>query len=229
MNVIYSGTRNLYHAMRGAIGSLLRYNPDAKVYVLAEDDELPFDIPGEVINVSGQKYFRSDGPNMRSQFTYMAMIRACTPELIPDDKVIQLDVDTIVCDSLMPLWETDLTDKWIGWCEEKYGKYKPFGPKYYNFGVAVMNLEQMRRDRFTDLAVWLLNNQPLQFIDQDAMNWLAGTEKSVDIPVRFNESFCCGYTEHPAIIHYAGYPDWQTTEGMPRWWYRDRYKQEGEA
>ena len=61
MNVIYSGTRNLYPAMRGAILSLLEHNPDAKVYVLAEDDDLPFEIPSEheIINVSGQGYFPS--------------------------------------------------------------------------------------------------------------------------------------------------------------------------
>ena len=227
MNVVYSGTRNLYPAMRGAIASLLEHNPEAKVYVLAEDDELPFDIPGKVINVSDQKYFPADNPNMRSQFTYMAMIRVCTPELIPDDKVIQLDVDTIVCDSLEPIWEIDLTDKWLGWCPEYYGVYKPRPFEYYNFGVAVMNLEQMRRDNATGIAVHLLNNERFPFIDQDVMNFLAVPSKTVDIPVRYNESFCCGYTENPAIVHYAGYADWYTSKGVPRWWLRDKYKEVG--
>lgn len=225
MNVVYSGTRNLYPAMKGAIASLLDHNPDAKVYVLAEDDELPFEIPGKVINVSGQQYFPADNPNMRSQFTYMAMIRVCTPDLIPEDRVIQLDVDTIVCDSLEPIWEIDLTDKWLGWCPEYYGQYKPRPFEYYNFGVAVMNLEQMRRDNATGIAVHLLNNERFPFIDQDVMNFLAVPSKTVDIPARYNESFCCGYTENPAIVHYAGYPDWYTSKGVPRWWYREQYKE----
>lgn len=227
MNVIYSGTRNLYTAMRGAILSLLEHNPEAKVYVLAEDDTLPFVIPceHEVINVSGQKFFPATGPNMRSQFTYMAMLRVCTPLLIPEDRVIQLDVDTIICDSLQPIWDMDLTDRWVGWCPEEYGRFRPFGPKYYNFGVAVLNLAQMRKDGATQLLVRDLNVNRYPFIDQDVMNRFAVPEKTADLPVRYNECFCCGWTEHPAIVHYAGYPDWYTSNAAPRWWLREKYKQ----
>jgi lipopolysaccharide biosynthesis glycosyltransferase len=224
MNVIYSGTRNLYPAMKGAIRSLLEHNPDAKVYVLAEDDTLPFDLPCTVINVSGQQYFTEQCPNIKTVFTYMAMIRVCTPELIPDDRVIQLDVDTIVCDSLEPIWNLDMDGKWIAWCEELYGTWKLFFPRYYNFGVAVLNLEQMRKDKATKKMVYEMNTNKYPFADQDVMNLYAVPERTVDLPNRYNESFCCGYTEHPAIVHYAGYPDWYTSNAMPRWWLRDRYK-----
>ena len=226
MKVIYSGTRNLYPAMKGAITSLLKFNPDAQVYVMAEDDTLPFDIPGEVINVSRQEYFPAHGANMKSPFSYMALMRVCTPELIPDERVIQLDVDTIVNDSLEPIWEIDLEGRWLAWCEEQYGWYKPFGNKYYNFGVAVLNLEQMRKDHATRFLVSDLNWNYYRYVDQDAMNRYAVPGKTVDLPVRYNECFCCGYTEHPAVVHYAGYPDWYTNNAMPRWWFRDKYKEE---
>ena len=227
MNVIYSGTRNLYPAMQGAIASLIAFNPDVKVYVLTEDDELPFQIPveHEIINMSGQTYFRPDGPNMRNQFTYMAMLRACTADILRDvDRVIQLDVDTIVCDSLAPLWETDLTGKWLGWCPEQFGVYNPFGKTYYNFGVAVMNLDQMRADRVPQLLAELLNSMEFRFIDQDAMNLCAVPDRCTDIPVRFNECFCCGYTDRPAIIHYAGFPDWYESRSVPRWEWKEIWK-----
>ena len=226
MNVIYSGTRNLYPAMRGAILSLIAHNPDVKIYVLAEDDDLPFRIPceHEIINVSRQGFFPADNPNMKSQFTYMAMLRVCTPEIILDDRVIQLDVDTIVCESLLPIWEIDLTGKWLAWCPEHFGRWKPFGPKYYNFGVAVLNLAQMRMDHATPQLVKALNSIQYPFIDQDVMNQFAVPDKTVDLPVRFNECFCCGWSEHPAIVHYAGYPDWYTSNASPRWWYREKYK-----
>lgn len=226
MNVIYSGTRNLYPAMRGAILSLLERNPDAKVYVLAEDDDLPFEIPSEheIINVSGQGYFPAENPNMKSQFTYMAMLRVCTPEFIRDDRVIQLDVDTIVCDSLQPIWDMDLAGKWLAWCPEQFGRWRPFGPKYYNFGVAVLNLTQMRADHATQQLVKALNGIQYPYLDQDAMNQFAVPDKTADLPVRYNECFCCGYTENPAIVHYAGFPDWYTVDMPPRWWYREKYK-----
>lgn len=224
MNVVYSGTRNLYPAMDGAIRSLLAYNPEAKVYVMAEDDELPLDLPVSVINMSGQKYFTGSCPNMRNQFTYMAMIRACTADIIPEDKVIQLDVDTIVCDSLEPLWETDLTGKWLGWCPEYQGSYRPFRKTYYNFGVAVMNLKRMREYGVPKLLADELNRNFYQYIDQDVMNLYAVPDKCVDIPVRYNECFCCGTTSNPAIVHYAGYPDWYESKFVPRWEYKERWK-----
>ena len=226
IKAIYSGTRNLYPAMRGAVLSLLEHNPDAKVYILAEDDELPWGPYSEVqvINVSGQRYFPPDNPNMKNQFTYMAMLRVCTPELIPDERVIQLDVDTIVCDSLEPIWDTDLTGKWLAWCPEQFGQWKPFGPKYYNFGVAVLNLQQMRKDGATPILTGLLNTHQAIYIDQDVMNFVAVPELCTDLPVRYNESFCCGYTDNPAIVHYAGFPDWYTVDQAPRWWLREKYK-----
>lgn len=228
MNICYSLSRNLYPYLEGAIRSVLDHNRDVKIYVLAEDDELPFVIPceHEIINVSGQTYFPPENQNCRSQFTYMAMLRVATPELIPEDRVIQLDIDTICCDSLQPIWDIDLNGKWIAWCPEYLGQYRPFGPKYYNFGVAVLNLQQLRQDNAPAFMVRELNRFLYNFLDQDVMNRFAVPDKTVDMPVRFNESFCCGITEHPAIVHYAGYPDWFRNPATPRWEYLAKYRDE---
>ena len=225
INIVYSLTRNLYPQLKGAIRSLLDHNEDVMIYVLAEDDELPFEIPcrHRIINMSGQKLFPPDGPNMKNGFTYMAMLRAATPLLIPEARVIQLDIDTIVCDSLRPIWELDLSDKWVAWCPEIYGQWKPFGPKYYNFGVAVLNLEQLRRDQAPAYMIRTLNCVQVPFIDQDIMNMFAVPDKTVDLPVRYNESFCCGQTENPAIVHFAGFPGWATNPATPRWEYLQKY------
>ena len=225
INVVYSLTRNLYPYLKGAIRSLLDHNSDVRIYVMAEDDELPFEIPCEhyVLNMSGQTYFPPDNPNMRSHFSYMAMLRLATAELIPEDRVIQLDVDTIICDSLQPIWEIDLTGKWIAWCEEYNGSYKPFGPKYYNFGVAVLNLQQLREDNAPAFLIRTLNVVQVPFLDQDIMNIYAVPDKTADLPVRYNESFCCGYTPNPAIVHYAGFPDWMTNRSIYRAEYLEKY------
>ena len=225
INVVYSLSRNLYPWLRPSVTSLLEHNRDVKIYVFAEDDELPFEIPceHEILNLSGQDFFPPDGPNMRSQFTYMAMLRVCTPILLTETRAIQLDVDTIVCDSLAPIWETDLEGKWLAWAPETYGQWKPFGPDYYNFGVAVLNLRQLRIDRATDYMVKALNCIQVPFIDQDIMNMFAVPEKSVRMPARFNECFCCGQSGNPAIVHYAGFPDWMTDPATPRREYLERY------
>ena len=226
MNVLYAATRNLYPYLKGAIRSLLDHNKVTKLYVFAEDDALPFEIPckHEVINVSGQQYFKPDGPNMNSVFTYMAMMRVCAPDLIKANKVIWLDVDTVVCDSLKPLWDIDLKGKWIAWCPERFGTYKPFGPMYYNSGVCVLNLAQMKKDKVTETAVEMLNRMKLWCTDQDAMNILTSPDKMVEIDVRYNESFCCGQTQNPAVVHYAGHQDWYENKAIFRWEYLAKYQ-----
>lgn len=228
MTVVYAMTRNLYPHFLPALRSLLEHNSPEKVYILAEDDNLPYDLPDacEVVNVSGQTWFQPDGPNMRSMFTYMAMVRACYAYLFPDlDRVLQLDIDTIVCDDLSPVWETDLTGKWFAACPEYLAHYNPFGnDKYYNIGVCVYNLEQMRRDNIVPALIDVLNNRKMMCVEQDAINLLGVPDKVTDIPVRYNESFCCGTTDNPAVVHYAGQPNWFANKSMPRAAYMDKYR-----
>ena len=213
MIAVYAATRNLYPYLKVAISSLLAFHKDARVIVLAEDDSIG--LPVEVINVSSQNYYRADGPNMNSIFTYMAAMRLLYVDLLPDiDRVIQLDVDTIVCDSLQPLWEMDLTGKWFGACREWNGNYKPFGTDlYYNVGVAVFNLKQMREDgKVPEMVDWLNHNKAWTF-EQDALN-LFGVGKIADIPPRYNENQFTDLSTNPAVVHYAGYSKW--FEANPR-------------
>lgn len=226
MNIVYAATRNLYPHMLPTITSLLEHNTPSMIYVLAEDDELPFDIPAphEIINVSGQTVFPADGPNYRSMFTYMAMMRICYVDLLPVDKVIQLDIDTIVCDSLLPIWETDMTGKWFSACEEIYARYKPFGKRYYNIGVCLFNLQQMRADNIVPTMVKELNANYHLCLEQDMLNLYGVPAHVVPMERRFNECRMCGYTDHPAVVHYAGYTDWFRNPLMDRAEYLLEYK-----
>ena len=92
---IYSGSRNLYPHMATAAKSLIANSPVDRVWFLIEDEEFPIEVPDMVrtIDVSGQQYFNPNGPNMKTQFTYMALMRVCYAKLLPEtDKVLQLDV-----------------------------------------------------------------------------------------------------------------------------------------
>lgn len=228
MIVVYAMTKNLYPYFRPTLRSLLEHNNPEKVYILAETDTLLYDLPDvcEVINVSGyKKLFREDGPNFRSQFTWMAMMRAMYAEILPVDRVIQLDIDTIICDSLEPIWEIDLTGKWFAACPEYLSRYRPFGDTYYNIGVCVFNLQQIREDGVLPVIVSLLNTAPLFCVEQDAWNYFGlKADRIAQLPVRYNETFCCGTTDNPAVVHYAGYPDWTNNRTMPRVEYLDRYR-----
>lgn len=230
MRIVYAMTRNLYPQFHPTLRSLLEHNDPERVYIMAEDDELPYPLPEacKVVNVSDQKWIKPGGPNWGSVFTYMAMLRCCYTELFPDeDKLLQLDIDTIICDDLTPLWDTDLTGKWFGAVREWLGHYHPFGTKeYYNVGVTLWNLAELRKDGVTQRVLDIVNSERMLCTEQDAFNKLAvPAKKVVDISVRYNECFCCGFTDNPAIVHFAGVADWWTRAGMRRREYLDKYKE----
>ena len=223
---VYSGTRNLYPDMVTAAKSLTRNSNVEKIYFLIEDDTFPEKLPPhiETVNVSGQKWFPKTGANYRTSFTYMSLLRVCYTKLFPGlEKVLQLDVDTLAVDDVSALWDVDLTGKWYAAVEEVLSTYKPYGPKYYNIGVAVFNLDQIRKEHADDQAINFLNTHQVPYIDQDA--WSRFWRRGVDLPTRYNESFVTGYTEEPAIIHFAGIKDWQHSPKAPRREYLKKYRE----
>jgi lipopolysaccharide biosynthesis glycosyltransferase len=124
-------------------------------------------------------------------------------------------VDTIVADNIDELWDVDLEGRWFAAVLEDKSTYKPFGPVYYNIGVTMFNLKQIREDFADDLMIYTLNTRKMPYIDQDAWN-LYWRNKSVQIPGRFNESIVTHQSGKPAIVHYAGVKNWQTNGDMKR-------------
>ena len=227
--VVYTGTRNLYEHMVTAAKSLMVNSPVDKVYLLIEDDAFPFPMPEcvEVINLNDHMLFTRSSPNWQTQFSPYCLMRAATAKLLPKelDRVLQLDVDTIVEDSLDELWEMDLTGKYFAAVPEYLGTFKPYGPVYFNCGVMMLNLGEIRASGIDDKLIEMLETEWVPYIDQDAWNKL-GADKAAVMPVRFNESFCCGYTNNPAIIHYAGHRDWMMNRNVPLYSYLQKYRNE---
>lgn len=224
MNVVYGMTRNLYDKIVPSITSLLGHN-DAKIFILAEDDKVPgLPCECEIINVADQTVFPKTGVNYLSLYTYMVLMRVCYPSLLPVDKVISIDVDTVILDSLMPIWEKDITGKWFAAVPESTSEWRPYGGIYFNVGVCVFNLKQMREDGIESILINRLNTMKLDYKEQDALNYYGLLHNKIaTIPHRFNESFATGYTIDPAVVHYAGYPDWWTNQFMPRREYLEQY------
>ena len=225
--VVYSGTRNLYPDMVTAAKSLIRNSNVEKVFFLIEDDKFPEWLPPQIetINVSGQGFFPKSGANFKTQFTYMSLLRVCYTKLIPElDKVLQLDVDTVVVDDISELWDINLKNKWFAAVLEDHSTYKPFGPKYYNIGVTMFNLDQIRKDGIDEKLIQYLNTTQVPYIDQDAWNRF-GIGKDVSLSSRFNESVVTAYSETPAIVHFAGYKNWQNNTRVPRREYLKKYRE----
>lgn len=225
MNIVYSLTSNFVKKAEPSIKSVLEHNPKAKIYLLT-DGEIESDIPMTIINVSGQEYFTNQNcVNMKNNFGgYINLLKVCYPELLKVNKVIHLDADTIVTESLEPMWKTDLKGKWVAAVPEYRGQYHPFGEMYFNMGVALINLQQMRTDNIVPTMVEYLRSVRQPFVDQDAWNKYAlEQDKFVPLDIRWNENFATGETDKPAIVHYCGRFDWYENPSVHRHEYLEKY------
>ena len=225
MNVVYCCTANYIEKIKPSIRSLREHHPKARIFLVTEADSC--DIDGvEVIDIRGQQWFTpANCINYRNMFTYVSLLKVCYPSLLNVDKVIHLDGDTIINDSLEPIWKQDLKGKWFYMCQEYRGHYRPFGDKYYNAGVFVANLKQLRKDNIQDAMVDYLCRVSQPWGEQDALvKFAMEQDKIVDMPIRYNENQFTGFTDHPAIVHYAGHTDWWTNRYIPRWEYLERFR-----
>lgn len=127
-----------------------------------------------------------DGLPAPEPFTSAMWHRIFLPELLPHvDRVLYLDIDTIVVDSLEQLWRTDLAGHYLAavtnvFMEQHLHRPEALGlagaDHYFNSGVLLMHLAEMRRDDCTsalyDYAV--AHGAELEWPDQDTLNVVLG-------------------------------------------------------
>ena len=224
-HLVYSGTRNLYKYMEASAKSVIANSDVSDIHFLIEEDRFPSKLPDiiDTMNVSKQRFFPSNGPNFTTHFTYMSLLRVCYTYLFPDlDKILQMDCDTIAVDDISDIWDIEMGGTLFAAVEEKCSTYKPWGDPYFNIGVALFDLKAMKAHGIDEKLVDILNEKQMPFIDQDAWNYLA-MDKATRLNVRYNESYVTGFTDNPAIVHYAGKKRWWDNPKMPRREYLKRY------
>lgn len=188
--------------LSAAAKSLLSHTPVDRVYFLTEDDAFPDKLPSffTVINVSGQKYFPQNGPNIHNYYTYMTTMRAALSKVLPnEDRVLLLDPDTIVEDDITPIWATDLSYAYFAAVQET--RNNDHMPPYYNAGVMLMNLAKLREDGMDDRIIAEINARWYKHLEQDVLNFMC-KPFIVSLPAEYNASFVSDPVTHPLITHY---------------------------
>jgi lipopolysaccharide biosynthesis glycosyltransferase len=223
---VYTGTRNIYHDMLVSAKSLLFHDGADRVVFLIEDDTFPEELPDCIttMNVSGQTYFPQDGPNFKSRWTYMVMMRTVLTKLFPDaDTILSLDHDTIVRKPIDLLWCLNLTGTkyYFAAVEEKQITHREH--PYYNFGVVLHNLAKLR-DGMDDAIVNAINRTYFPYCEQDAVNSYC-KHSILELPQEYNATDINKYTvpeENVVIRHYAArnsklrtYDDYKYYEQLP--------------
>ena len=209
--VVYAATRNLYSELNAAVKSLLIHTEIDEVWCLLEDDVFPYKVPTDrvkVMNVKDQEWFPPSCPNAQTKLTYMVLMRAVYSKLFLDyDKVLQIDVDTIVNDDIGGLWDYDLDDYYFGACLEpecsKGGLFYK-RDKYFQMGVAMLNLKKLR-DGTDDIIIKKIQSGLTEKQEQGVFNEVC-EGKILEISPRYNASDWTAKVKHARITHFAAVP-----------------------
>jgi len=115
--------------------------------------------------------------------TTAALLKFWLPKIFDDyDKILYLDGDIIVQGDLTPLWDVDISNKYGAVVKDtlcvlnrEYMDYLGIKNEFYfNSGVMLLNLAQMRQDNITEKCIDYKMRIKQQFMDQDAFNAVIG-------------------------------------------------------
>jgi len=169
------------------------------------------------------------------QVFYRLLLGSLLPESV--DRVLYLDGDIIVRNSLHALWCMDLEGKSVGGVTdslsgilEYYNRLQiPITKGYINAGVLLINLKFWRENDYGQRFIQFMRNHPERIVlnDQDVLNFVVQDTKTY-IPMKFNlqtmflykdryqnfsiYQFKKEYDEarvNPIIIHYSGCRPWE--------------------
>lgn len=235
MIVVYTTSHNVDQYLPTALNSLFTHNPDAFIYIIAEDDNIDCikrTTNIKIINKNTIPDFPlSEGPNCNAN--PMQMSRCWLPRILDEDKVLYLDIDTLVLDNLDELWNTDISDyaimAWpedrddeliMDWCMPPRKKMQK--SKYVNSGVVLFNLKFIRENKIDEKWFHLLNNIKLPLPDQDAINLACdGYIKYLDTIYNFGN---INYKNIPSIeeakiYHMLNYKFWNNQNSSYKYYY----------
>jgi lipopolysaccharide biosynthesis glycosyltransferase len=177
-------------AHRGNAHVRIHYLHDPRLSPLSADRlaRMVTDAGGEISFILIADDLVEDLPVL-GEFTLATWFRTFLPDLLSDvERVVYLDVDTIVLDSLDPLWQTDLQGQEVAAVTNVFEPEHahrpaalglPASQEYFNAGVLLMNLAEMRR-RGSGRAIreyGTVHAAEVQWPDQDALNVILGARR----------------------------------------------------
>lgn len=160
-----------------------------------------------------------DIPVDKSSFPLTVFLRIFIPYMVDQsaEKVIYLDVDTIVQDDISKLWNTHLEDYTIGAVQDYSGtvdckwagipNYKELGlagnTKYFNSGVLLINPKKWRAENITSQVIDTLvkYKQHVVMPDQYGLN-VVFANKWKELDPKWNW-FANKENENPSLIHFV--------------------------
>ena len=177
-------------------------------------------------DISGKMAAFAEKFHTRDYYSASTYYRLFIPELFPElDKALYLDSDLVVRGDISRLYDTDLGSNLVGAVPDgiintvrELGLYAvnrldlPAPERYFNAGVLLMNLAEMRRCRFAENFLALLEAVTFRVAqDQDYLNVLC-RDRVTYLGYEWNTMPTGVRADSPQLIHY-------NLDGKP--WQRD--------
>jgi lipopolysaccharide biosynthesis glycosyltransferase len=200
---VYVATRNLYPDLAPSIKALLMHSDVEKIYLLLEDDGIGYQLPPEceIRNVGGQKWFRKDGPNYESPWTWTVLLRSLFWHLFPDlDRILSIDADAFVLKDISHLWDLDMDGYLFAGVRETTALSSPEKP-YFNAGVLMQNLALLRSSGRGYEMARALRTRKWRYPDQDVANAVCGGN-FLELPPEYNAGKATAPYGDPVIRHF---------------------------
>ena len=150
--------------------------------------------------------------------------RLLIPQILPEDihRVLYLDGDIIVRNSLLPLWQTNIDGYALAAVTdadesliEKYNRqnYLPiYG--HFNAGVLLMNLKYWRTNNIrNEIKSYIENHyKSIRYCDQDILNYVL-KDKKITLPIKYNTQ-----TQFLFVLDQVSYDYWKyESEVLEAW------------
>ena len=236
MNVVYSAS-DLYSSLAGiSLTSLLENNKaEDQIHVIIMDNGISAENKEKLQRTAG-KYGRDirfiplaeslSGITINLQkWNISTFGRLFEASSLPDvDKVIHVDCDTVVCDSLAELWKLDMSEAVIAGASDclsdSYKTNIGLSPEeiYINAGLLVINLKRIRElqleERFLDYIE--KNSGFLTYVDQEVLNACVPFREKRFLPLRYNSY---------SILHYLTYRELKRLRHVKHMFTEDEYRE----
>lgn len=215
---VYAGTRNVYEDIGTAIKSMIKNGNIDGIVIMAEDDNLPFRLPEEVevVNVTPWKHLVEKSVNYDNPWTYMILLRVAYAKILPYDKVVSFDIDTVINKDISELWDIDMTGYYFGGAKE-IEKTASTGHLYINAGVLMMNLKELREYGMCDRLLEAINTNFYKFCEQDCINDMCRGH-ILEIDSTYNRAIALTMpSQNPKVFHFAGHKDWREYHEIERY------------
>jgi lipopolysaccharide biosynthesis glycosyltransferase len=193
INIVYATDNNYVKIMGISILSILKFvDPNDVIHFYIMEENIDLENKEKIYSMCSKYNCSIEFFNIHDILVYFldnkigmwmggctALARIFMARLLPDSihKVLYLDCDTLINDSLNNLFNTNLLGKTVGMCYDcirnefkKYIGIKPDYP-YFNSGVLLIDLERWREFNYENkISEYIQTEKKSKLPDQDALN-----------------------------------------------------------